>query len=60
MTHEDLRVIEVRQTDDSDKVSEVGHAGQDVCKTDDELSEIDNNEIREADMMSDESHETDE
>ena len=60
MTHEDVRVSEVRQTDDSDKVSEVGHVGQDVGKTDDELSEIDDNEISEADMMSDESHETDE
>ena len=34
--------------------------GQDVHKIDDELSEIDDNEISEADMMSDESHETDE
>ena len=30
----------MRQTDDSDKVSEVGHVGQDVGETDDELSEI--------------------
>ena len=50
----------MRQTDDSDKVSEVGHVGQDVGETDDELSEIDDNEISEAEMMSDESHETDE
>ena len=35
----------------------MGHVGQDVGETDDELSEIDDNE---ADMMSDESHETDE
>ena len=56
MTHEDVRVSEVRQTDDSDKVSEVGHVGE----ADDELSEIDDNEISEADMMSDESHEIDE
>ena len=28
--HEDVRVSEVRQTSDSDKVSEVGHVGQDV------------------------------
>ena len=34
--------------------------GQDLGETDDELSEIDDNEISEADMMSDESHETDE
>ena len=59
MTHEDVRVSEVRQTDDSDKISEVGHVGQDVGETDDELSEIDD-EISEADMMSDETHETDE
>ena len=59
MTHEDVRVSEVIQTDDCDKVSEVGHVGQDVGKTDDELSEIDDYEISEADMMSDESHETD-
>ena len=44
----------MRQNDDSDKVSEVGYVGQDVGKTDDELSEIDDNEINEADMMSDE------
>ena len=44
------------ETDDSDKVSEVGHLGE----TNDELSEIDDNEISEADMMSDGSHETDE
>ena len=60
MTHEDVRVSEVRQTDDSDKVSEVGHVGQDVGEADDELSEIDDNEISEADIMSVESHETDE
>ena len=42
----------MRQTDDSDKVSKAGHVAQDVGKTDDEVSE--------ADMMSDESHETDE
>ena len=60
MTHEDIRVSEVRQTNDSDKVSEVGHAGQDVGETDDKLSEIDLYEIGEANMMSDESHETDE
>ena len=60
MTHEDVRVSEVRQTDDSVKVSEVWHVFQDVGETDDELSEIDINEISEADMMSDESHETDE
>ena len=48
MTHEDVRV------------SEVGHVGQDVGETDGELSEIDDNEISEADMMSDESHQTDE
>ena len=53
MTQEDVRVSEVRQTDDSDKVSEVGHVGQ----TDDELSKIDDNEISEADMMSDETDE---
>ena len=35
-------------------------AKQDVGETDDELSEIDDNEISEADMMSDVSHETDE
>ena len=52
MTHEDVRVSEVRQTDDSYKVSEVGHVGQDVGETD--------NQISEADMMSVESHETDE
>ena len=46
----------MRQTDDSGKVSEVGHVG----KTNDELSEIDDNEISEADMMSNKSHETDE
>ena len=51
MTHEDVRVSEVRQTDDTDKVSEVGHVGQDVGETDDELSEIDDNEISEADMI---------
>ena len=56
--HEDVRVSEVRQTDDSDKVSEVRHVGQDVSETDGKLSEIDDNEISEADMMSDESHET--
>ena len=60
MTREDVRVSEVRQTDDSDKVSEVGHVGQDVGKNEDELSEIDDNEISEADMMRDVSHETDE
>ena len=48
----------MRQTDDSDKVSEVGHVGQDVGETDDELSEIHDNDISEADMMSDERHET--
>ena len=60
MTLDDVRVSEVRQTDDSDKVSEVRHVDQDVGETDDELSEIDDNEIGEADMMSDERHETDE
>ena len=35
MTHEDVRVSEVRQTDDSDKVSEVGHVGQYQGETDD-------------------------
>ena len=45
-----MLVSEVRQTDDSDKVSEVGHVGQDVGKTDDELSEIDN-EISETEMI---------
>ena len=60
MTYEDVWVSEVRQTDDSDKVSEVGHVGQDVGETDDGLRKIDDNEISEADMMSDESHETDE
>ena len=45
----------MRQTDDSDKVSKAGHVAQGVGKTDHELSEI-----SEADMMSDESHETDE
>ena len=54
--HEDVRVSEVRHTDNSNKVSEVGHVG----KTDNELSEIDDNEISEADMIGDESHETDE
>ena len=56
MIHEDVRVsevrqtddsdkvCEVRQTDDSDKVCEVGHVGETV--------EIDDNEISEADMMS--------
>ena len=39
------------ETDDSDKVSEVGHVGQDVGEADDELSEIDDNEISEADTM---------
>ena len=34
-----MLVSEVRQTDDSDKVSEVGHVGLDVGKTDDELSD---------------------
>ena len=43
-----------------DKESEVRNVGQDVSKNDDDLSEIDDNEISEADMMSDESHETDE
>ena len=38
----------------------MGHVGWDVGETDDELSDIDYNEISEADMMSDESHETDE
>ena len=57
--YEDVRISEVRQTDDSDKVSKVGHVGQDVGENDDELSEIDDNEISEADM-NDESHETDE
>ena len=47
MTHEDVRVSQMRQTDDSDKVSEVGHVGQ----TDDDLREIDDDEISEADMM---------
>ena len=42
MTHEDVGVSEVRQTDDSDKVSEVGHVGQDVGKTDDEIDDNDN------------------
>ena len=60
MTHEDVRVSEGRQTDDSDKDSEVGHVDQDVGETDDERSQIDDNEISGADMMSDESHETDE
>ena len=46
--------------DDSDKVSEVWHVGQDVGETNDELSEIDDNEISEADMMSDKSHEAEE
>ena len=55
-----LRVSEVRQTDDSGNVSEVGHVGQDVGETDEELNEIADNEISEADMMSDDSHETDE
>ena len=54
MTHEDVTVSEVRQTDDSDKVGEVGHVGKDVGDTDDELREIDDNEISEADMISDE------
>ena len=49
-----MLVSEVRHTDDSDNVSEVGHIGQDVGETDDELSEIDDNEISEADLMSDE------
>ena len=39
----------MRQIDDSDKVSELGHVGQDVDETDDELSEIDDNGISEAD-----------
>ena len=54
--HEDVKVSEVRQTDDSDELSEVvvGHAGET-----DEVSEIDDDEIREADMMSEKSHETD-
>ena len=52
MTHEDVWVGDVRQTDDSDTVSEVGHVGQDVGETDNELSEIDDNEISEVDMMS--------
>ena len=34
--------------------------GQDVGETDDERSEMDDNEISEADMIRDESHETDE
>ena len=51
MTHEDVGVSQVRQTDDSDKVSEVGHVGQDVGQTDDDLREIDDDEISEADMM---------
>ena len=38
----------------------MGHVGQDVGETEDEPSEIDDNEISEADMMSDESHDTDE
>ena len=38
MTHEDVRVSGVRQADDSDEVSEVGHVGQDVGETDDKLS----------------------
>ena len=57
MTYEDVRVSQVRQTDDSAKVSEGKHVGQDVGETDDELSEIDDNEISEADMMSDETDE---
>ena len=59
-TDDSDKVSEVRQTDDSDKVSEVVHVGQDVGETDDELSEVDDNEISEADMMSDESQEADE
>ena len=49
----------MRQTDYSDEASEVGRVGKDVGETD-KLSEIDDNEISEADMMSDESHGTDE
>ena len=49
-----MLVSEVRQTHDSDKVIEVGHVAQDVGETDDELSEIDDNEISEADIISDE------
>ena len=37
-----------------------GTCGPIFGDTDDELSEIDDNEISEADMMSDESHEADE
>ena len=48
-----VRVGEARQTGDSDSELDVG-------ETDDELSEINDNEISEADMMSDESDETDE
>ena len=48
MTHEDVWVSEVRQTDVSDKIGEVGHVVQDVGETDDELSEIDDNEISKA------------
>ena len=59
MTNKNVRVSEVRQPDDSDKISDVGHVCQDVGKTDDEVIEIDDNEISQADM-SDASHETDE
>ena len=47
--HEDIRVSEVRQTDDSDEHSVVGmgHVGET-----DEVSEIDDDEISEADMIS--------
>ena len=62
MTHEDVAFMsQWGQTDWWQWwVSEVGHVGQDVGETDDELSETEDNEISEADMMSDESHETDE
>ena len=56
VSHEDVRVSEVRHTDGSDELSEVGvgHVG-----VTDEVSEIDDNEISEADTMSEKSHETD-
>ena len=54
MTHEHVKSQWLRQTDYSDKVSKVALVSQNVGETDDELSEIDDNEISEADMMSDE------
>ena len=52
-----VRVSEVSQTDDSVRWDMWAKMW---VRLNDEPSEIDDNEISEADMMSDESHETDE